>query len=136
MTFVRTSELFGRVGQVSSIGLDHASVINKSAEDKNAALSTAAAHYYKENNNNNKANSTNNSQTALWFRSLIKTDGLNTQSQPHLCTSADWLFMGGNAAPVSQRWSHPGPPHCLQTSPNPNIDKNASSPGWEERHLL
>lgn len=49
MTFVRTSELFGRVGQVSSIGLDHASVINKSAEDKNAALSTAAAHYYKKN---------------------------------------------------------------------------------------
>lgn len=48
MVFVRTSELFGRVGQVSSIGLDHASVINKSAEDKSAALLTAAAHYYKK----------------------------------------------------------------------------------------
>lgn len=48
MTFVRTSELFGRVGQVSSIGLDHASVINKSAEDKNAALSAAAKCYYQK----------------------------------------------------------------------------------------
>lgn len=43
MAFVRTSELFGRVGQVSSIGLDHASVINKSAEDNNAAISCCNA---------------------------------------------------------------------------------------------
>lgn len=58
MTSVRTSELFGRVGQVSSIGLDHASVINKSAEDKNAALSTAAVHYYRKKKNEKK-NQTN-----------------------------------------------------------------------------
>lgn len=38
MDTVRTSELFRRVGQVSGIRLDHTSVINKPAGDKNGAL--------------------------------------------------------------------------------------------------
>lgn len=89
----------------------------------------------KKTTKKNKNKCTLISQTALWYRSLKKTVGLNTQSQPHWCAAADWPFMGGNAAPVSQHWSHPCPPYRLQ-SPNHNIDRNALSPVWEGRHLL